>query len=351
MAFLQAAATSLAAERHVLETGASLVNQLQAREANGMPGQLWLTSIVPLRTPDGAVVGLVGSSREITERLQAEASFKESEERLRLALEAADMASWDWNAATGTAVRTAGMPALFGLPPEAANAPRAAYRERVHPDDRGALVQADRRLAGEQGTYEVEYRVVHPNGHVRWLRDRGVAIPQPEGALGRVLGITQDVTDRKRHEDELRATLEAAEEASHLKSAFLSTMSHELRTPMNAIIGYAHLLLDGFGGPLSPSQVSDVEHIAEGADRLLGSINDVLDLSRIEADRLELVKEPLDFAPLLAEVVAQIAPLAAQRGLAVTVKSAPNVPLIPADPQRIRQVLLNLIGNAIKFTP
>jgi signal transduction histidine kinase len=127
-------------------------------------------------------------------------------------------------------------------------------------------------------------------------------------------------------------------------------MSHELRTPMNAIIGYAHLLLDGLSGPLRPSQADDVRQIADGADRLLGLIDDVLDLSRIEAGRLDLTAEPVDLTAVVAEVTAQMAPLASRKGLDVVVDPAPGLPAVRADPLRVRQILLNLVGNAVKFT-
>jgi signal transduction histidine kinase len=131
---------------------------------------------------------------------------------------------------------------------------------------------------------------------------------------------------------------------------FLSTMSHELRTPMNAIIGYAHLLLDGLAGPLSAEQAGDVRQIAEGADRLLGLIDDLLDLSRIEAGRLELGMEAVDLAGIVGEVLDQLAPLAGRKGLALQEDPSADLPPVVADPMRLRQILLNLVGNAVKFT-
>ncbi|HYO30354.1 MAG TPA: PAS domain S-box protein, partial [Thermomicrobiales bacterium] len=152
------ARTFFAEEQRVVATGEPLVNRLEGHDEGVLAGSWWLTSRVPLRDGVGRVVGLVGSAREVTERLRAEDSLKASEERLRLALEAADMASWDWDAATGIAVRSTAFPALFGPPPEAANAPRRRYRELVPPDDRPALQAADRRRMEGLGPYEVEYR-------------------------------------------------------------------------------------------------------------------------------------------------------------------------------------------------
>jgi PAS domain S-box-containing protein len=148
----------------------------------------------------------------------------------------------------------------------------------------------------------------------------------------------------------MREARAAAEEASRLKSQFLSTMSHELRTPMNAIIGYAHLLLDGMAGPLSSAQNADVREIAAGADRLLALIDDVLDLSRIEAGRLTVEPRPTALAPVVDQVLAGVAPQAAAKGLAVRADVPADLPAVLADPDRLRQVLLNVVGNAVKFT-
>ncbi len=147
----------------------------------------------------------------------------------------------------------------------------------------------------------------------------------------------------------MREARDAAEEANRLKSQFLSTMSHELRTPMNAIIGYAHLLLDGMDGPLTPEQQSDVTRIAEGADRLLALIDDVLDLARIEAGRMELEIGPVDLVRVLAQTRADVAPQAADKGLALTF-DVPSGLLVQGDLTRLRQVFTNLVGNAVKFT-
>jgi PAS domain S-box-containing protein len=145
------------------------------------------------------------------------------------------------------------------------------------------------------------------------------------------------------------AAFAAVQEASRLKSSFLSTMSHELRTPLNAIIGYAHLLLDGMAGPLTADQVGDVRQITEGADRLLGLVDDVLDLSRIEAGALDLAPERVDLASVLRAVRADVAPQALAKKLTLAFDVETGL-AVRADPVRLRQVLLNLVGNAVKFT-
>ncbi|MBA3416152.1 MAG: PAS domain S-box protein, partial [Chloroflexia bacterium] len=198
--------------------------------------------------------------------------------------------------------------------------------------------------------FTMEYRRYARDGRLLWLRDVAFLV-RDEGGSPRYWQIVAfDITERKRSEEELRAAKDAAEEANRLKSAFLSTMSHELRTPMNAILGYAHLLLDGMAGELSAEQAEDVRRIAEGADRLLGLINDVLDLSRIEAGSMELTLEAVDLRQVVAAVRGEVAALALSKGLDLVV-DLPAAPLpLEGDPHRLHQILLNLVGNAVKFT-
>jgi signal transduction histidine kinase len=148
----------------------------------------------------------------------------------------------------------------------------------------------------------------------------------------------------------LRESQAAALAANRLKSEFLSTMSHELRTPMNAIIGYSHLLLDGLDGELTEQQAADIGQIARSADQLLALINAVLDLSKIEAGRMDLFPETVDLAYLVQDVAKSLTAQADAKGLAIEIHAEPGDQRIEADPMRVRQVLLNLIANAVKFT-
>lgn len=162
--------------------------------------------------------------------------------------------------------------------------------------------------------------------------------------------LTAEISERLEIESQLRSAMAAAEEASRLKSEFLSTMSHELRTPMNAIIGYAHLLLDGLDGPLTEDQSADIDQIARSADQLLNLINDVLDLSKIEAGRVELSPEPIDLPALVGQVCDGVRPQATAKGLTLAIDVPSDLPPLEADVTRLRQILLNLVGNAVKFT-
>ena len=176
----------------------------------------------------------------------------------------------------------------------------------------------------------------------QWFQCRDVAIPWSDGRLVR-LEIAADVT-------ELRHARERAESADRLKSAFLATMSHELRTPLNSIIGFTGILLQGLAGSLNEEQAKQMGMVCSSAEHLLALINDVLDLSKIEAGQLQLVVEPFDLRASIEKAVAAVRPQTDLKGLALDVDVAPGVGTITSDRRRVEQVLLNLLSNGIKFT-
>lgn len=181
-----------------------------------------------------------------------------------------------------------------------------------------------------------------------------VVLTALRGESGELIGyakVTRDLTDKKRAEEELRRLNAELMEANAHKDQFLSIISHELRTPLNAILGFGSLLADGAMGELSPAQAHGVERMLEGADDLLALIDDLLDMSRIQAGRLRLVPEPMSLTAVGQGVLARLAPLAAAKGLSLAARLPEDLPPLEADPQRVGQMLTNLISNAIKFTP
>jgi signal transduction histidine kinase len=166
----------------------------------------------------------------------------------------------------------------------------------------------------------------------------------------RMVGVALDITERK-ESDELRRDKEAAEEASKAKSLFLANMSHELRTPMNAIIGFSEMLKEQIFGDLNERQAKYVDNIADSGHRLLELINDILDLSKIDAGKLTIEYSDVDLAALLATVGNQLAPISMKKNLSVSINANPGLPIMRADPGKVQQIILNLLSNAIKFTP
>jgi signal transduction histidine kinase len=172
----------------------------------------------------------------------------------------------------------------------------------------------------------------------------------PIGGPPAFTGTMRDITDRLEAEAQ-RQELRALRQTDALKDQFLSILSHELRTPINAITGFGSILADGVAGELSDTQLAYLNKMLAGADVLLALVNDLLDMSRIQAGKFTLSPEPIALAPVLEEAVASLAPLAEQKRQRLDLAIAPDLPTLVADRQRLSQVVVNLVGNAIKFTP
>jgi PAS domain S-box-containing protein len=188
------------------------------------------------------------------------------------------------------------------------------------------------------------------SGERVWIAWTNRPVLDAEGRLVEILSVGNDITQLKKVERELVHAKEAAESADRLKSAFLATMSHELRTPLNSIIGFTGILLQGLAGPLNDEQTKQLGMVQHSARHLHALINDVLDLSKIEAGQLKLDRAPFDYRASATDVLRQMEPLAKKKGLALNLELAPEVGMIVSDRRRVEQVLVNLLSNAIKFT-
>ncbi|HEY2822098.1 MAG TPA: ATP-binding protein [Candidatus Acidoferrum sp.] len=215
----------------------------------------------------------------------------------------------------------------------------------VHPEDRAATINEIRSLRAGRNTIWFENRYRRKDGTYVWLSWSATAVPDKQ----QMYAVARDVTALKTTEAALRTAKEEAERSSRFKDQFLSTMSHELRTPLNAVVGFSELLMDDKHGPLTERQQRYVKHIRTGGFHLLKLINDILDLSKIEAGRLQLSTLTLDVSECFREVVESLCPLAENKKL--TVRQGYTDLTVAADETRFKQVLMNLLGNAIKFTP
>src|ERR1700690_4174804 len=227
------------------------------------------------------------------------------------------------------------------------------YLEFIHPDDRQATLAEAARLENREVTFAFENRYLCKDGSYKWLLWNAVSVPEQK----LIYAVARDMTERKRsllqieqQNRELELRNREVERATHLKSKFLASMSHELRTPLNAIVGFSELLAEGTPGELNSKQKRFVNHIKQGSAHLLQLINDILDLSKIEAGQLELRCEDFQVKDALPEVLSTIRPLAMAKGIQVQQGLETDLPVY-ADRVRLKQILYNLLSNAVKFTP
>lgn len=278
---------------------------------------------------------------------EAERAMRDSEQRLRIALQSAAMGMWDWDIVEGRGRVTPENQRLFGLPEDVLEPATDDYSSLIHPDDAERVTQAFVRAAETGCRYDIEYRIRRPDGIERWIHSEGQRIEMPEGR-SHFIGISRDITRRKLAEEALASAKAAAEAANVAKSQFLANMSHELRTPMNAILGMIDVALPKATDPM----VLDCLQTAKGsADLLLTLLNDLLDSAKIESGKLELESAPFNPRQMLDHVSRVLSVRASEKGLRFSCRVPDDTPpAVKGDRVRLQQVLLNLAGNAIKFT-
>jgi PAS domain S-box-containing protein len=227
-----------------------------------------------------------------------------------------------------------------------------SYASITHPDDADVISKAVARAVEQRRPLELDYRILHRSGELRWVREYAQVIFDAEGRPAYLDGIIFDITERKAFEAALSRAKEQAESASHAKSEFLAVMSHELRTPLNAIIGFSEIVLRETFGPMTNDRYREyIGDIHTSGAHLLALINDILDLSKAEAGQIELVEEPVEVAGLIEACAAMLSPRAQQAGVNVVTEVAEGLPCLRGDERKLRQALLNLMTNGIKFTP
>lgn len=236
---------------------------------------------------------------------------------------------------------------ISGLP--ASQAMGDDWLRAVHPEDRERIIENWRSATRKNNKNTADYRFIHPDGSIVWVIGQAVPEINSNGKIIGYVGTITDITERKQIED-LRLAVEKAESADRLKSAFLATMSHELRTPLNSIIGFTGILLQKLVGPLSDEQEKQLKMVQGSARHLLDLINDVLDISKIEAGEIEIREESFTFDEAIQKSIDKIMPLAEKKGLSINCDLHSGGLLLVSDRRRVEQVLLNLLSNAVKFT-
>ncbi|WP_162914715.1 PAS domain-containing protein [Desertibaculum subflavum] len=300
---------------------------------------------------EGRFDQLIGTLSDIDEQKRLEHELARTAERYDLAVAGAGTGIWDWDLGARRTFFSPQFQALLGYDRWSADRfeaeVAARFKSVVHPDELDDYLMSISRMRVGIGS-ALELRMRCADGSYRWLRLVGRPFQDAAGRVVRCAGTITDIDRRKRAEIELKEALDRAEEGSRAKSRFLAMMSHEIRTPMNGVLGFAGVLLDS---PLSADQRHAVQMIRESGDNLLRILNDVLDFSKLEAGQVTLEHIAFDPAQLTAYAGEIVAPRAAAKRLALEVVPDPALPAaVAGDPGRIRQILLNLLGNAVKFT-
>lgn len=224
-----------------------------------------------------------------------------------------------------------------------------SFLDPVHPDD-VERVHGDLH-AREDGKWDLRYRIIRPDGTIRWISDRGFPIYDDTGHVYLMAGLAQDITQQVKAEEELRAAKDEAEFASRTKSLFLANMSHELRTPLNAILGFSDAIeTEVFGKLRNPKYMEYVNNIHQSGEHLLQLINDILDLSKVEAGAMELDEDTIDMSSVCENVACLVRPRAEKGRVKLDCDIVKPTPVLFGDELRVKQVLFNLLSNAIKFT-
>ncbi|WP_053333676.1 ATP-binding protein [Gemmatimonas phototrophica] len=348
---------AIARMRRAMDAGESVRVTLLNRTKQGKP--YWLDlSIEPLRVGD-ELTGFVAVESDVTEQVQASEALQREREalaktmaQLQEAQAVARVGNWEFDFQHGQVTWSSETYSLFGLDMDRGQPDMAAVLDGYHPDDAARLTAAVERAATTGEAYSLVLRTSGRNPMVRWVRGEGRARRGPDKNILGLFGTVMDVTEAIEREDALRQAQAKAEAASRSKSEFLANMSHEIRTPLTAILGYTDLLRDEAAvGGAAPEQLQAMDTIRRAGEHLLTVINDILDISKIEAGKMEIEQVNTALPSVLLDVESLMRSRAQAKGISLENRIATPIPdRIVTDPTRLRQILMNLVGNAAKFT-
>ncbi len=318
--------------------------------------------IFPIKTQDQTrLFGCIAV--DITQHKRTEQKLRRSRKRFELAVRGSNDGLWDWDLRTDDLYLSPRWKQQLGYEEDELENKFSTFEDLIHPDDRPEVMEhVENYLNGEEQKFKFEFRMVHKDGSVKWILARGEAYRDENGLPYRMAGSHTDITERKQNEQTLEALNDyltqqtqlanrmaaEARSANRVKSKFLANMSHEIRTPLNGVIGMTRLLQDT---DLSARQKHYVKTALSSGERLLDLVNDILDFSKLEKGDLEPEEEPFDLTELMDDFATSMVFRCEKKGLDFVYGIEPEVPSkLIGDPARLRQILTNLVSNAIKFT-
>jgi len=309
---------------------------------------------------NGKAVELQAVGRDITPWKQAEDALQISEERLKLALEGSGDGLWDWDIPSSKVYVSPRWLEMLGYAENELSVNLSNWENLIHPDDKSWVLDLLKdHLQNSNARYAFDYRVQTKSGEWKWIANFGKVVARDrDGKPLRMVGTHKDISDRKKAEEQLqlsseRISLANAElsRAARLKDEFLAGMSHELRTPLNAILGMSEILLEELHGRINSNQKQSVTLIESSGKHLLNLINDILDLSKIEAGKMALEISSVEIQQLCKDSLSFVKEMAYKKNIQILYDIAHGIDHVQLDERRIRQVLINLLNNAVKFTP
>ena len=318
--------------------------------AKGRPKRQIIANCAPILDEDGRISGAVGVMHDITERNQAEAALRASEERFSLAMEASRDGLWDWNISTGEVYYSPGYNAMLGYSSGELPAHFNSWLNLIHPEDKDAALEANMGcVENRRDAFVVEFRMQSKDGEWRWILGRGKAIRRDKnGRAPRLVGTHTDITERKQAAEALQKANEQLAEANRRKDEFLAMLAHELRNPLAPVRNAVQVLR--IVGPCDPVLMRQRNIIDRQVTHMARLVDNLLDVSRITRGRIELKRQTLFLADVLANAIELVSPLIETRRQKISLALPPDELCVEGDPDRLAQVVGNLLSNAAKFT-
>ncbi|MCM1987451.1 PAS domain-containing sensor histidine kinase [Methanococcoides seepicolus] len=303
-----------------------------------------------IKDEKGKLIGYHSSVIDITERKQMEEALRKSEASLANAQRISHLGNWDWDIVNNKLKFSEEIYHILGMETQEFGDTNEDFLKFVHPDDELFVQDNINKAIYEHKPYSIDYRLLLLDGSECTVHEEAEVTFNETGQAIRMFGTMQDITIRKQVEDAMFNAKLAAEAANKSKAEFIANMTHELSTPLNAVIGFSEMLLLGTFGTLNDKQTKYANNINSSGKHLLDVINDILDLSKIEAGKMELHINEFFVSDAIDEVEALMIPIASQKNIDLTCNIDIETPIIKADTIKFKQILYNLVSNAIKFT-